>query len=101
MGMPSASSASRSAMLVTLVASLASAVAADQSPGLVAEYFAFDKGIGDFQELKDLKPTLVRTDKQVNYEDATGPFYGTKLAENFEARWSGTVVAAKAGQYSF
>jgi glucose/arabinose dehydrogenase len=101
MGMPFTSSASRSAMLVTLVASLASAVAADQSPGLVAEYFAFDKGIGDFQELKDLKPTLVRIDKQVNYEDATGPFYGTKLAENFEARWTGTVVAAKAGQYTF
>ncbi len=101
MGMPSSSSTIRSALLVGLVASMASAVAADQSPGLVAEYFAFDKGIGDFQDLKDLKPTLVRIDKQVNYDDQEGPFYGTKLKENFEARWTGSVVAAKAGQYTF
>ena len=101
MGITLTSSTSRTALLVTLVASLSAAFAADQEPGLLGEYFAFDHAVGDFQELKDLKPTFVRIDKQVNFPDQEGPFYGTKLVENFEARWTGSVKIDKDGSYTF
>lgn len=101
MGMTSSSRISRTSLLVTLVASLSSAFAADQAPGLVGEYFAFDKAVGDFQDLKDIKPTLVRVDKQVSFDSGEGPFHGTKLAENFETRWTGSLKVDKQGTYTF
>jgi hypothetical protein len=93
---------SRSALLVSLVASLAGAYAADEAPGLVGEYFAMDGGVGDFPKLAaDRKPTLVRIDKQVSFDSGEGQFHGTKLTENFYARWTGTIHIDKAGEYGF
>ena len=71
-------------------------------PGLVAEYFQFAENLGDFPPIpKDKKPTLVRVDKQVNFEDTTGDFYGAKMTDNFYTRWTGVVHVNKAGSHTF
>jgi hypothetical protein len=69
-------------------------------PGLVAEYFEMNAALGDFPSLSpDRKPTYVRVEKQVDYDDVTGDFYGTRMIQNFYARWTGVLRVAKAGRY--
>ena len=72
------------------------------APGLVAEYFKLSEKLGDeFEVPVGQKPWLVRTDKQINFPEVAGEFYGSKLSDHFMVRWSGTVQIAKAGEYSF
>lgn len=74
----------------------------DLEPGLVAEYFALASGPNTFPNLAaTVKPTYVRVEKNVDYPDVTGDFYGTRLSDNFYARWTGVLRVEKAGKTSF
>jgi glucose/arabinose dehydrogenase len=87
--------------LVSLLAAVAGAGAADLAPGLVGEYFAMDAGLADFPALAaDRKPTLVRVDKEVNFAGTDGEFHKTRLTTDFYARWSGVLHVEKAGAYT-
>src|SRR5687767_10019793 len=81
----------------SLIFALATSQAADLEPGLVAEYF---EGIAAFPASTP-KPVLVRVEKQVNYGDVSGDFYGSKLESNFYVRWTGTLRVEKAGEDAF
>jgi hypothetical protein len=70
----------------------------DLEPGLVAEYFA---GGGDGFPAASQKPVFVRVDKNVDYPEVGGDFYGTRLTENFQARWTGILRVEKAGRTQF
>jgi hypothetical protein len=69
-------------------------------PGLVGEYF---KGAKDFpSRVSSLgKPFYVRTEPSVYYKRVKGQFYGTKLSDDFAARWNGFLKVDKAGRYTF
>jgi hypothetical protein len=82
---------------LALFSLLAAPQAVDLEPGLVAEYF---EGTASFPA-KTGKPVLVRVEKQVNYGDVTGDFYGTKLESNFYARWTGVLRIEAAGAHEF
>ncbi len=88
-------------LLASLVlVSAGAALQAADAPGLVAEFFKDTTTYPD--ELKPgTKPFLVRVDARVNVGASAGQFSKTKLAENFTARWTGVVTAAKAGTYEF
>jgi glucose/arabinose dehydrogenase len=74
----------------------------DLDPGLVAEYFALNTGPNTFPNLPaTVKPTYVRVEKNVDYGDVTGDFYGTRLTDNFYARWTGVLRVEKAGKIQF
>ncbi|HEX7899546.1 MAG TPA: PA14 domain-containing protein [Planctomycetota bacterium] len=81
----------------SLILALLAPQAVDLEPGLLAEYF---EGIADFPASTP-KPVLVRVEKQVNYGDVSGEFYGSKLESNFYVRWTGTLRVEKAGAYAF
>ena len=87
--------------LIPLLAALGSLGAADLQPGLIGEYFAMKDTVGDFPKVDGQKPTLVRPDKQVNFDEVTGEFHKTKITGSFYARWSGVVKIAEAGKYTF
>jgi hypothetical protein len=88
----------RSAFAVLL---LAAGAAQDAEPGLVGEYFELSEAPSDFPKLPaDRKPTFVRVDPQVNFDDVAGDFYGSRLSSNFYARWSGLLRVEKAGVYN-
>ncbi len=87
--------------LVSLLAAVAGAGAADLAPGLVGEYFAMDAGLADFPALAaDRKPTLVRVDKDINFAGTEGEFHKTRLTTDFYARWNGVLHVEKAGTYT-
>src|SRR4051812_32015113 len=74
----------------------------DLEPGLVAEYFSLNGGPSTFPDIPATqKPTYVRVEKTVDYGDVTGDFYGTRLIENFYARWTGVLRVEKAGKVQF
>ena len=61
--------------------------------GLTGEYFT-NTDLGG-------KPTVVRTDAGVNFDwNSSSPAAGIP-AENWSARWTGTLTALKSGEYSF
>src|SRR6185503_12586597 len=62
----------------------------DPEPGLVAEYFTAPG-----------KPAFVRVEPDLNHSPVTGEFHGTRLAENFTARWTGLLRCEQAGLYNF
>src|SRR5262245_5195940 len=82
-------------LLLTLVAATQEK---DLDAGLVAEYFA---GGGDAFPAASQKPVFVRVDKNVDYPEVGGDFYGTRLTENFQARWTGILRVEKAGRTQF
>jgi hypothetical protein len=87
-------------MKLPLLACLLLLPADDLEPGLIAEYFELKGGAAGFPRLAPgQKPVLVRVEKNVRYEDASGEFYGTKLESNFYARWTGVLRVEKAGTY--
>ena len=72
------------------------------APGLIAEYFKLPEKLGDEYEVPiGLQPWLVRIDKQVNFPETPGEFYGSKLSDQFMVRWSGTLNIASDGDYKF
>lgn len=88
--------------LIPLLAAMSSAVhAADLQPGLIGEYFAIQGNVGDFQKVDGKKPTLVRVDKQVNFDEVQGEFHKSKIASNLFVRWSGVVKVTTPGKYTF
>jgi len=81
---------------------VASAQDKDLEPGLVAEYFSLEGGPNGFPAIPAAqKPTFVRVEKSVDYGDVSGDFYGTRLTDNFYARWTGVLRVEKAGKTSF
>ncbi len=74
----------------------------DLEPGLVGEYFEMAGALGDFPPIPaGRKPTFVRVDKAVDFDDAAGDFHGTRLSNNFYARWTGILRVEKAGAHAF
>jgi len=74
----------------------------DLEPGLVGEYFALAAAPEGFPTLPaTVKPTFVRVDKTIDFATVNGEFHGTKLAENFYARWTGVLRIEKAGKTLF
>src|SRR5882724_10541779 len=85
-----------------LAALLLAAQNDDLQPGLVAEYFALKEGPANFPSIPATqKPTLVRVEKTVDYPEVSGDFYGTRLVENFYARWTGVLRVDKPGPTNF
>ncbi len=81
---------------------LMGAVPQDGEPGLVAEYFALDSTPNAFPLIpQGLKPTLVRVEPWISHALVTGDFHGTKLTENFFARWTGLLRCNTEGLYNF
>jgi len=73
----------------------------DLEPGLVAEYFLLSGAPNGFPTPPATqKPTLVRIDKNVDYTEVSGDFYGARMIENFYARWTGILRVEKAGKTS-
>lgn len=92
------------AKLIGVVALCLPAAAQDPAlePGLVAEYFPLTGGAAKFPTIPaGQKPILVRVEKNVDYADVSGDFYGTRLIENFYARWTGVLRVEKPGPTVF
>jgi len=90
--------------LLTVCMSVASVSAqtGKLKPGLVGQYFALKKGLGDHDTPQGgEKPFYVRVDKQVNFREAGGDFYGSKLSDNFLVLWRGVIRIGKPGAYQF
>src|SRR5262245_44695158 len=74
----------------------------DAEPGLVAEYFPLNDAAGAFPTpAATAKPILVRVEKNVDYAETDGDFYGTRLSDNFYARWTGLLRVEKEGRIQF
>ena len=91
-------------LLVPLLAAMALPTAnlfgAEPGEGLVAEYF--DSPNAKYaSDMPEAKPVLVRKEKEINFNAATGQFQKTKLSEKFAARYTGLVRVDKAGTYTF
>ena len=91
----------RSLALIPLLAAMSAVSAADLTPGLIGEYFAMKGNVGDFPKVDGVKPTLVRVDQMVNFDEVRGEFHKSKIASNLFVRWSGVVKIATAGKYTF
>jgi hypothetical protein len=74
----------------------------DLESGLVGEYFALGAAPESFPNLPaGAKPTYVRVDKLIDFSAVSGDFYGTRLSDNFYARWTGILRLEKAGKTLF
>lgn len=93
---------SRLLIAFTLISWSAASFAQDSlkptAAGLVGEYF---KAGGKDDARPKGKPFLVRVDKQINFGEVSGDFYGSKLSDGFMVHWNGTLSAPKAGNYKF
>ncbi len=100
MGLHHPVSLSRPSLLI-LSGLLATVFGADQEPGLVGECFAFDHGIGDFQDFAGLRPTAVHVDSQISFSNGEELYRITRILQNYQMRWSGSIKVAKDGDYTF
>src|SRR5258708_10821156 len=74
----------------------------DTEPGLVAEYFALAARPETWPALPAAaKPAFVRVEAQISHSLVTGDFHGTRLSENFYARWTGILRCPENGLYNF
>src|SRR5258706_3426516 len=74
----------------------------DAEPGLVAEYYAIDARPETWPALPvGQKPAFVRVEPLISHALVTGDFHGTKLSENFAARWTGILRCPETGLYNF
>ncbi|HLY08353.1 MAG TPA: DUF6797 domain-containing protein [Planctomycetota bacterium] len=81
---------------------LLAAVPQDPQPGLVAEYVQLDARPEAWPLLPPgRKPAFVRIEADINHGLVTGNFHGTKLSENFFARWTGLLRCPEDGLYNF
>jgi hypothetical protein len=88
--------------LLLLIPLLVAARQSDADPGLVAEYFTL-ASVGDAIPVIPAaqKPIFVRVEKNVDYPEVGGDFYGTRLNDHFYARWTGILRVDKAGKTQF
>jgi len=78
------------------------AASQDAEPGLVAEYFALDARPETWPTVPAAaKPVFVRVEPQISHSLVTGDFHGTRLSENFYARWTGILRCPETGLYNF
>ncbi|HEX3132734.1 MAG TPA: PA14 domain-containing protein, partial [Planctomycetota bacterium] len=86
----------------TLLLTVLAAGAAELNPGLVGAYYRHNDP-AKFPAVESLgKPVLVRVERQIDFADEGGEeFHGTRLNENFYARWLGMLTVTKAGSYGF
>jgi hypothetical protein len=90
--------------IATLLALLALCLPAvtRAAPGLIGEYYRLKEKLGDeFEVPVGQRPWLVRVDKNVNFPEVAGSFYGSKLTDGFMVRWTGTVTVETAGSHGF
>jgi glucose/arabinose dehydrogenase len=74
----------------------------DAEPGLIAEYFDLDAKPETWPALPaGRKPAFVRVEPDIQHALVTGNFHGTKLVENFFARWTGLLRCPETGLYNF
>src|SRR5262245_32823134 len=86
----------------TLLLILLTLAPQDSDPGLVAEYFQLNGAVGAFPTIPaSSKPILVRVEKNVDYAEVEGDFHGTRLSDNFFARWTGILRVEKEGKTQF
>lgn len=101
MGLHRVFTVSCSASFIFLVGALSTLLAAEQAPGLVGEYYAFEHGIGEFQDFTGLKPVAVHVDGQVNFSNGADLYQITRMSQNYQVRWSGAITIGQAGDYTF
>jgi len=101
--MPNASIKRTATLLAGILSITTSAFAEDRlQPGLLGEYFQMEEGLENFPTIEPArKPTLRRTDKDINFASTTEAFPGTKLVDNFYVRWTGVLKTPKDGSYKF
>ena len=80
---------------------IASSAPAENTPGLVVQYFQAKVGPSGFPSMEGKKPFFVRVDKQVDFPSVDGEFYNTHLSENFVAVWIGSLKVETAGETTF
>ena len=68
-------------------------------PGLVGQYYRLKNKASD--QPPDGKPFLVRIDKQINFREVSGDFYGSKLSDQFFVQWVGAIQIPTDGEYGF
>ncbi|HEV3028562.1 MAG TPA: DUF6797 domain-containing protein, partial [Planctomycetota bacterium] len=88
----------------TIVAALILLTPAGQEaePGLVAEYYSLDAKPESWPSLPaGRKPAFVRIEPLIHHALVTGEFHGTRLSENFFARWTGILRCPEDGLYNF
>ncbi len=80
-----------------------SAHAADAvKSGLIAEYYEFDTGVGDFPNIPaEKKPSIRRVERQISVDSCDSNFNNTNLDKNFYTKWTGAVKIDKPGKYKF
>lgn len=82
--------------------SCATLLADDLQPGLVGEYYALKSRPTTKDEAPaGQQPFFVRVDNEINFTEAAQEFHGTKLVDQFFARWQGVLRVAKPGKYTF
>jgi hypothetical protein len=70
--------------------------------GLVAECFSLEAKPESWPSLSDgRKPVFVRVEPIISHALVTGEFHGTKLSEDFFARWTGILRCPDDGLYNF
>jgi hypothetical protein len=71
-------------------------------PGLIGEYFAFERALEDFPTIAaDKKPTFRKVDKAFNWKAVHGKFNDTDLEKHFYVRWTGILRIPKDETYTF
>ena len=91
----------RNLALIAAILALSALHAEELVPGLIGEYFNMKEPISGFLPTPvTIKPTFVRVEKNVDFGEVTGDFYGIKFSDNFHARWSGTLRVEKEGDYT-
>ena len=92
----------KNVLLLVTVGLAAFAQDRELEPGLVGEYFALAGAPESFPNPPAAtKPTVVRVDKTIDFASVSGEFYGTRLSDNFYARWTGVLRIEKAGKTLF
>lgn len=96
-------------MLTAAVGLLSATLGATQSDknlrmGLVGEYYTIGKEMDKMPDVSDIKPTLRRVDRQINFgvwSGALGDFGDTNLKTYFYVRWTGVLNVPADGCYKF
>ena len=61
----------------------------DLLPGLIGEYYTFDRELVDFPTLGDMKPNVRRVDPRIDFLPSGSDFADTGITSAYYARWTG------------